>query len=212
MKTIISLYFIVMMVGSAIAQPTVCPCTPATLLAHQERSGAKHDSNYSQYIHKKDTMTVNYIYAWQQKYTAQTNQIKTDPNNAASKRKHGTPEDTLYTLKGYMWFIKQEDDCDFHIEIGPKDAAGTRIVVEVAPENKALQNKIKQELDSRHLHIKGCTASSSTDTHFKQGIPVVVTGLGFYDASHKPNTNHGDAHTKLYSWELHPVKDVVFGK
>jgi hypothetical protein len=39
---------------------------------------------------------------------------------------------------------------------------------------------------------------------------VLVTGVGFYDATHKPDTNHGDKHTRKYAWELHPVKEITF--
>lgn len=213
MRTFLSFYLIMVSGTFIIAQPASCPCTPSTKVANQQRSSAKHETNYSQYLRKKDTITVNYIYTWQAKYDALTTQITTNPGKTTSKRKHNTPEDTLYILKGFMWYVKQEpNDCDFHIEIGPKNPTGTRIVVEVTQENVALQEKIKQELDNRHLHIKGCKPGTSSDTHFPNGIPVVVTGLGFYDASHKPNTNHGDEHTKLYSWELHPVKEVVFLK
>ena len=84
------------------------------------------------------------------------------------------------------------------------------MIVEVPEENTALQDKIKQKLGDLQLFIMGCNTQSSAKAHFTQGLPVVVTGLGFYDASHKPNTNHGDAHTKKYSWELHAVEDIEF--
>ena len=213
MRTLLSFSLLVVMVTSLFAQPSGCPCDPTTKIPNQQRSVAKHEPNFNQFVKKKDTVTINYIYTWQAKYDSLTKQIKTDPGKEASKRKHGSPEDSVYILKGYLWFVKQEEnDCDFHMEIGPANSTDTRIVVEVTQENSAVQDKIKQELDKRQLHIMGCKPGHSTDTHFPQGIPVAVTGLGFYDASHKPNTNHGDAHTKLYSWELHPVIDLVFLK
>ena len=82
--------------------------------------------------------------------------------------------------------------------------------MEVSQENKSLQEKIKQHLDSLDLRILGCTTSKASKAHFKKGLPVIITGAGFYDATHKPDTNHGDRHTKKYSWELHPLKDIVF--
>jgi hypothetical protein len=214
MKTLLSFCLLMVGVPAIFAQQTViCPCTPSTQKTNQDRTTAKHETNYSKYSKKKDTITVNYMYAWQSKYDARTSQITTKDNKATAKRKHDTPEDTLYVLKGYMWFVKQEgNDCDFHIEIGTKDSASTRIVVEVPQENKTVQTKIKRELDNRKYHIEGCKPGKSGDYHFPKGIPVVVTGLGFYDASHKPMTSHGDHHTYQYSWELHPVKDVVFLK
>lgn len=188
-----------------------CSCTPFVPVADQHRSAAKHETHYSRYAVKKDTITVRYIYTWQEKYDPVTSTIRTKPSSPASLRRSGTPEDTLYILKGYMWFVKQEpNDCDFHIEIGTRNEKDTRIVVEVTRENKEVQEKIEKELSRRHLYIKGCKHSHSGDTHFGKGISVIVRGLGFYDASHKPDTNHGDEHTRKYSWELHPVQDVIF--
>lgn len=195
------------------SQKPICTCTATTQFSHQERSGAKHESKYSSYTKKKDTIFPNYFYKWEQKYAVLTTTISTKPDKPESKRKNKTPEDTLYILKGYMWFVKLEaNDCDLHIEIGPQDSAGTRIIIEVPKENKKLQNKIKKELDKRKLLIMRCGTSDKDKAHFKIGIPVVITGLGFYDVSHLPDSDHGDDHTKKYSWELHPVKDIKFLK
>ncbi len=207
MKIILVLLLMILQV-SAKTQSISCNCTATTMVSHQQRSNAKHVNNFVDFNAKTDTINVNYIYPWQRKYSTVTQTITTNP---LSQRKKKTPEDSLYILKGYMWFVKQEgNDCDFHIEIGPKNSNGTRIVVEVPQENTALQDKIKQKLSDLQLFIMGCNTQNSTKAHFKQGLLVVVTGLGFYDASHKPNTNHGDAHTKIYSWELHPVQDIEF--
>jgi hypothetical protein len=189
----------------------ICSCNALTPKTLQRRSDAKHVANYDDFFLHRDTIGVKYIYRWQKKYKAKTDIIKTNPANPASRRQHDTPEDSLYILKGFMWFVKQEDnDCDLHMEIGTEDSADIRIVVEVPKENKSLQNKIFKKLESLHLKIMNCTVSTSKKAHFTTPIPVIVTGLGFYDASHKPDTNHGDAHSKKYSWELHPVKEIIF--
>lgn len=193
------------------AQSTMCACDPETEFDRQARSGAKHEKDYGHYKRKKDTIDVAYIYKWEKQYADSVKTISRNPENPKSQRKHKTPEDTLYTLKGYLWFVKSEhNDCDYHLEIGPKEIGGTRIVVEVKEENIELQQKIKAHLNSLGLKMMGCGTSNSKKAHFKIGIPVVVVGLGFYDVSHKPNTNHGDSHTKKYSWELHPVKNIIF--
>jgi hypothetical protein len=210
MKFIASLLVVFLLNFNLSAQST-CSCTATTKKNKQQRSGAKHEENYDDYVKKMDTVTVAYLNKWQRKYTAKTNTIKTTPSNPASKRKHGTPEDSVYVLKGYMWFVKVEgNDCDFHIEIGPENKFGNRIVVEVPRENLDLQKKIKEKLDELELKIMNCGTTGNKVAHFDTPIQVVVTGLGFYDASHKPNTNHGDMHTKKYSWELHPVMDIEF--
>lgn len=193
------------------AQVPSCSCAAFTEKSRQRRSGAKHVTNYDDFVLKEDTITTAYIYKWERKYKTKTSGIKNTPTNHASQRKHDTPEDSVYILKGFMWFVKQEDnDCDFHIEIGPRNVFGNRIVVEVANENTDLQQKIREALTADGLKIMNCNTSNIKVAHFDVPVPVVVIGLGFYDASHKPNTNHGDIHTKRYSWELHPVKDIVF--
>jgi hypothetical protein len=210
MKAILCFLFLAVCFDS-FAQTPGCPCTASTQKANQHRSGAKHVTNYDNFILKEDTITVTYINKWEKKYKSKTKTIKTTPGNVASERKHDTPEDTLYILKGFMWFVKQEDnDCDLHIEIGPQNVLGNRIVVEVAKENSILQQKILDTLFNQGLKIMNCSTSNTKTAHFDEPLPVIVTGLGFYDASHKPKTNHGDVHTRKYSWELHPVRDIIF--
>jgi len=202
------LFSLLLFCGLLKSQVTICKCDPSTDFDNQERSIAKHEKHYDKYKIKKDTINIAYIYKWEKLYSNETKSISKNPD---SQRRNNTPEDTLYTLKGYLWFVKiEKNDCDFHMEIGPKKSNGVRIVVEVTQENKELQKKIKNFLNEQNLEIMGCGISDVKKAHFKKGVPVVVIGLGFYDASHKPNTNHGDKHTKKYSWELHPVKDIKF--
>ena len=188
-----------------------CPCTSGTKKANQHRSGAKHVTNYDDFILKTDTIDIPYMYKWEAKFKNKTKNIKVTPTNPASKRKSRTPEDTLYILKGFLWFISQEgNDCDFHIEIGTADTFATRMIVEVTRENTTLTKKIRDELFARGLKILDCNTSSSGVAHYDAPLPVIVIGLGFYDKSHKPMTNHGDIHSRQFSWELHPVKDIIF--
>lgn len=206
------LFFILllMLVENSFSQ-NLCHCKPLVKASFQPRSEAKHLTDFTKLVQKKDTIDVTYIYHWQNLYSNDTRTISNLPFKRSSKRKHDTPEDTLYTLKAYLWYVKKEGfDCDYHIEVGTQDSVDTRIVVEVSQENKLLQEKIKKHLDSLSLYILSCTTSKASKAHFKNGLPVIIVGAGFYDAEHKPNTNHGDRHTKKYSWELHPVKDVMF--
>ena len=210
MKIIIAACFVAIGINS-LAQTPACPCTATTRKANQHRSGAKHTARYNNFAVKEDTITVSYINKWEKKYKAKTASIKTTPTQAASKRKQDTPEDSLYTLKGFMWFVSQEsNECDFHIEIGAENVFGNLVIVEVTNENTALQKKIREVLAERGLKIMDCTTSNNNVAHFDDPLPVIVIGLGFYDASHKPDTNHGDVHTRKYSWELHPVQDIIF--
>lgn len=202
------LFFVSLFLGgiSNVFAQSVCSCNETTPKGHQDRSNAKHATNFGSFNVKGKSITPETMYAWEDSYAAKTKNITTKPNSA---RVPNTPEDTLYVLRGYLWMVKIENnDCDFHMEIGPLDKSMTRMIVEIPKENKAMQEKVKRYLDSLKLTIKGCP--NLTDSHFNTGIPIIVTGLGFYDASHKPNTNHGDEHTLKYSWELHPIKSVIF--
>ena len=190
---------------------TLCNCEPTTEINNQQRTVAKHEANYDDFNLKADTIRVSYINKWQKKFTAITNTITTHAGSANPLRQPESPEDTLYILKGYLWFVKVENnDCDFHIEIGPRNVLGNRIIVEVPQENTDMQEKIKHHLDSLGEKIMNCGTTNIKIAHFDKPYPVIVIGLGFYDASHAPNTSHGDVHTKRYSWELHPVREIIF--
>ena len=160
---------------------------------------------------RNSIIQIEDIYQWENKYEKATKSISWKPLSKKGRRRKGTPEDTVYTLKGYLWFVHLiKFDCDLHIEIGSKDSSATRIIVEVPYKNAAVQNKIKHYLDSLGLPILGCTENDFNKAHFKYGIPVLVKGYGFYDSFHKANKTHGDRHTNKYLWELHPVTDIEF--
>jgi hypothetical protein len=188
-----------------------CKCKSVIPDRMQPRGLEKTVTNNSAYALKQDTITTDYIYLWQSRYHEKTKTITWNDYNKNSRRRKGTPEDSIYIVKGYLWFVwKVGFDCDYHMEVGSEDSSDTRIVMEVPHMYTRLQEKIFRHLDSLHLPILNCTTSDTKLSHFKKGIPVIIKGIGFYDAYHKPGTNHGDLHTKRYTWELHPVFDVQF--
>jgi hypothetical protein len=197
MKTILIVSFL-LAVKVSLSQE----CTPTTVKTNQDRTKDKHVIDFKKFNEHKALIDTKYIGRWQKHYTALTDEIEPRAKNPASVRKSDTPEDSIYNLKGYMWFVKREgNDCDLHIEIGGKSGNGTRIIVEVPTENKKVQKKILDKMEKQSL---------SLNKHFVSGLPVMVRGVGFYDASHEPGTNHGDEHCNRYSWELHPVIDLDF--
>jgi hypothetical protein len=193
------------------AQPPGCPCTPTTPKSRQQRTSAKHTAVFKNIIERKKFLSTAEMSTWQDRYDSLTAGITTTRQAASSKRMHNTPEDTMYTIKAYLWFVKLEhNDCDLHMELGTADSTDTRVIVELPAELKTVQAQLKKELQKRGLPILNCGTSNSNKAHYAKGIPVLVRGIGFYDASHKPDTNHGDSHTKKYSWELHPVVAISF--
>ena len=188
-----------------------CSCHALLPVKLQPRGLEKNKLEDSLIREVNHVITVADIYGWQSQYENLTKTISWQPGNSKSKRKANTPEDSLYTVKGYLWFVHQIGfDCDYHIEIGEKDSASIRIIIEVPHTNHSVQKKIKQHLDSLGLSILGCTTKSTSKAHYNKGIPVLVNGYGFYDAFHKVNRSHGDKHTNRYLWEIHPVTGIIF--
>jgi hypothetical protein len=201
MKTKLILLFLLIVTADLPAQQDPCDCK-GTNPEVQYRSKSKHETKYNSFPLAKDTITTETIISWEKKYKKKTKQI--NRKNVNLTRVDGTPEDSLYILKGYMYFVKHEKsssgDCDFHIEIGTKKESMKRVVVEVTKDNCKEQGKIMD-------HIKSLGYKFGKD--FKTGVQCVVIGLAFYDGWHKPK-QHGRVKTHGSSWELHPVERIDF--
>ncbi|MBK5273398.1 MAG: hypothetical protein JJE22_20550, partial [Bacteroidia bacterium] len=84
----------------ALAQ-SPCNCSASTQESHQDRTDAKHATNYDDFALKEDTVDISYVSKWQRKYRTKTNTITKSANGANSQRQPDTPEDSLYIFKGY---------------------------------------------------------------------------------------------------------------
>jgi hypothetical protein len=199
MKTKLILLFLFIAIVKLPAQQNPCDCK-GTNPDVQYRSKAKHETKFDIYPYAKDTITPETIISWEKKYKKKTKQI--NRKNVNPVRVSGTPEDSLYILKGYIYFVRHEKssngDCDFHIEIGPEKKSKKRVVVEVTKDNCKEQGKITDQINSLGYKF---------GKDFKKGVHCVVIGLAFYDGWHKPK-NHGRAKTHGSSWELHPVQKI----
>ena len=168
MKLLLSILLILITIN-AIGQRCTCK---ATLPVSLQPRGKEKNIRANHPLFQDSVIHIEDIYRWQQKYTMQTSSISWQPFSKKSIRKIGTPEDTVYTLEGYLWFVHLiKFDCDLHIEIGDKDSAAKRIIVEVPYSNAATQNKITHYQDSLGLPILGCTEKNFSKTHIKKGIP-----------------------------------------
>jgi hypothetical protein len=170
------------------------------------RLDAKTETHFEAYPVSVVLLTPLAIHRWEKKYSAKANANSVD---RLTPRLPASPEDSLYTLNGYMWYVRKEIDCDFHIQIGPAGKQGKkRAVVEVTHENCVLQKIIEDTLSARGYKF---------GKEFPHGIPVTVVGLGFYDYQHKlkkapPNTppNSPLRRQEGTAWELHPVRSIIF--
>lgn len=182
-----------------------CDCSPKRG-AKPYRLAAKTETHFTSFAKSGVALTPSAVHGWEKKYFKKVN-----GNTVAktTKRLTGTPEDSLYTLDGYMWYVAKEEDCDYHIQIGSKSKQSKkRAVVEVCIENCELQKVIKDTMDARGYAF---------GKEFAQGIPVTVVGLGFYDWQHKlkPPPKKAKPESPLRkqegtAWELHPVESIRF--
>lgn len=169
--------------------PSRCNCKPA-LKKKPYRDAVKHDTNFSALHVRKSFITTETIRGWEKKY----------PVNMLvnTGRMPGTPEDTLYSFRGWLYQVKTtEDDCDLHLQVGPKDPALPRVVLEIPPEECALQNQLIAALGKRGFRFN--------EQNFP-GIYIEAKGPGFYDGKNKGKTDN--KHEAGCSWELHPLKSI----
>src|SRR5437867_3747343 len=118
------IFFLIPLLTFSAPRPQGDPCLCKDRQAAKRwRSEQKREIVFSQYPQARDTITCRDIIAWQKRFK----KIKkiVSPQSSTKPRVKGTPEDSLYTLRGYMYFVRHESqkngDCDFHIEIGTED-------------------------------------------------------------------------------------------
>ncbi len=184
------------------AQTDPCDCHNSALTS-QYRGAVKHEIHFGDFSKAKNSITSKTIVGWQKIYRSVTKNVET-----TTPRLPNTPEETLYTLEGKLYFVRHETgimgmggDCDLHIEIGTDDPNDLpRAIVEVPKENCALQKQILDKIEEKGFGL---------EDDIEPGIHVTVVGVGFYDGFHNPKT-HGRVQTHGSSWELHPVKSIKF--
>jgi len=175
------------------------------------RLNAKWDTSGGTYPRAARSLRPSTLHTWEARYSSKANGSTVAWN---TDRLVGTPEESLYTMKGYLWFVKVEVDCDYHIQIGRKNkGAARRAVVELTTKQCTLQQIL---LDS--LMIWGYTKSQlKKGIELESAVPVTVQGLGFYDWQHqlKEPDEDTDPNSPLWkqegtAWELHPVISFTF--
>ncbi len=199
-----SLILLLLTLALSSPRPHEDPCRCEDKRArYRYRSMEKHTTHFSRYPEASGTITCKDIIGWQHRYSAVMKRIS--PKSLRAARVRGTPEDSLYTLIGTMYYARHESqkngDCDLHIEIGTKDPLEMRAIVEVTNDNCDLQKFILDHIDSKGY---------SPGEEFTAGLPCVVKGLGFCDFHQKPFEHGRPGKTNVSSWELHPVLSIQF--
>ncbi len=195
----------------AMTQTDPCSCTPSVGSIRPYRLPAKWETLGHTYPKGKKSLKPSTIHSWETKYSAKANSTTVAWNTT---RLVATPEESLYTLKGYLWYVKKEVDCDYHIQIGKKSkGAAKRAVVELTIKQCTIQKTLLDTLQGRGYTL----TQIRNGVELTKGIQVTIQGLGFYDWQHQlkePNDNT-DADSPLWkqegtAWELHPVISFEF--
>jgi hypothetical protein len=197
----------VALASSAAAQ---IQCTPTTLKSKQARTKLKHRALAANAQATK--VYVNNILDW----AAPANFDDPAVRKAAAAN-GGTPTDPreeqpwkVYKVRAKLWrVVMEENDCDFHLELGglKKGKTGYRIIAEIPNDTGYAdsRNALVQALANA-----GKTISPGKDVKLDAPIIVEVRGFPFYDSAHyskndpKRGHNHGTVYVNTL-WELHPA-------
>src|ERR1043165_2033570 len=175
-------------------------CSPTTPKGSQARTKVKHRATPS--TDAEDTSVADMI-TWKVPANLQDPQVRRANTTIDAREKR------VFTVSGDLWRVKIEDnDCDFHLELSAPGGSSTddRVIVEIPQEHKAIRNAlIKAIKDSGRGDL-----TSQRRLDFETAMPITVTGLAFFDATHwsKKNPKKGSGHgTEFVAtlWELHPV-------
>ena len=170
-----------------------CGCSPLKSSGELYRAEAKYEKDFSKYTEHEGVISSETVRGWQKIYKSKTNNVFDN-----SLRMKNTPEDSIYTLTGYIYQAKMNsNDCDLHLEIGTKNSLALRTVAEISKDSCKLQEQIIQQLKEKGFAI---------DKQNSTGIKCTLKGFGFYDGKHPLKKNK--KHEKGSAWEIHPVISI----
>ena len=110
----------------------------------------------------------------------------------------GTPEDTIYNLKGWIYSIKTDKaDCDLHLQVGPQDPRKPRVVIEIPIEKCVLQDSIIKQFLRKGYKLND---QNSKGAYFE------ARGPAFFDGNNRGRP--GKKRTAGCTWEIHPVMTI----
>src|ERR1041385_5047818 len=131
----------------AYSKSDLCNCIPKVGEKKPFRLTAKWETKGKDFPRAKKEIQPSSLYTWETKYSKFA-----DSSTVIWKtpRLTHTPEESLYTMKGWLWFVKKEKDCDFHIQIGRKNkGAFKRAVVELTVKQCSIQKELLDTLIAR---------------------------------------------------------------
>ena len=173
------------------------PQTPICQHCGTERWAVKtlSDPGASQVVMEPEDATVAELVA-----------IPAPKQSSATMRIHPLEKKTLRvhaTLEGF----KRESDQDFHIVISDPDDPSKTMIAEIPDQDCSGACTATQKHDfqaTRDLLVSRFGEAKSSFTKIKGNVPVVITGVGFFDFA------HGQTGLAFNCVELHPVLSIEF--
>ena len=113
--------------------------------------------------------------------------------------------------KAYVYGIYREGDNDFHIILGNLSTGNQRKLINI--EISGLPDQGTALSNVRSLIVQKFGDLMCGDGAFKpvgNPIPVKIEGSLFYDIDHQPGSVGFGIYKPKTSWEIHPVKSLVF--
>lgn len=123
-------------------------------------------------------------------------------------------EKRLVQVNALLCAASREDDNDFHLIVcdDPNASAASRycLNVEIAglPTSGIYRSPLKQARDEFGSLLQGHLPGDRYQ--FYDPIPVTIMGALFYDIDHRPGTVGPASLRPDTSWEIHPIKSIVF--
>ena len=170
-----------------------CGCVSLKTQSELYRAEAKYENDFSKYPEHSGIITSAAVRGWEKTYKKKGKKVF-----ESSPRMKETPEDSIYSLSGYIYQAKMNaNDCDLHLEIGTENPNKLRIVAEITKDNCKLQEQIIQLLKEKNFVIGQQNLI---------GVKCNLKGLGFYDGKHPKKKNK--KYEKGCAWEIHPVISI----
>ena len=111
-------------------------------------------------------------------------------------------EFTTYRIKANLVSYKMENDSDYHLVL--VDNSTDTMIAEIPSPSCALKSTFLSQITAARKTFD--SKLTTTTTYQDITIPVVVTGVGFFDKI------HGQRGVASNGIELHPVLSISFGK
>ena len=110
-------------------------------------------------------------------------------------------ETTVYSMNCYLMGYKKEKDNDIHLVVADLETGETMVAEIPSPDCQSVQktSRYNSFIDLNNWFVQNIGNPTSKFKHFNKPIPVMITGVGFFDFL------HGQTGMAVNGREIHPV-------